>query len=98
MKLLYSPEAIDDLFEIWVFIAKHADADTAESFVDRLEAACEKIIEAPLGYRLRPELSVDLRSCPYESYVIYFYPEKFGVTIARVLHAARDIGPIFENN
>lgn len=97
MKVLYAPEAVEDLLEIWLFIAKNADAEVAERFVDRLEAACEKIVEAPMGYRLRPELSVGLRSYPYGSYIIYFYPEAFGITIARVIHAARDVDPIFDN-
>lgn len=80
---------------MWDYIAKNSDVETAERFVDKLEAACEKILEAPLGYRPRPDLSASLRSCPYQSYIIFFYPEQFGIVIARVLHAARDHDAIF---
>lgn len=63
----------------------------AISFVRELFAQCKTIAGNPLGYRLRPELEEDLRSCAYGNYVIFFSATEQEVTIIRVLHGARDI-------
>jgi len=36
-----------------------------------------------------------MRSCPYGNYVIFFDVLPQGVTVQRILHAARDLSVIF---
>jgi toxin ParE1/3/4 len=59
--------------------------------VDELRVHCEKICLNPVGYRLRPELPDDLRSCAHGNYVIFFESTTEQVIIVRILHGARDI-------
>jgi toxin ParE1/3/4 len=58
-----------------------------------LRAHCEKICLNPAGYRRRPELSDDLRSCAHGNCVIFFESTTEQVIIVRILHGggARDI-------
>ena len=57
----------------------------------QLRAHCEKICLNPAGYRRRPDLSDNLRSCAHGSYVIFFESTTEQVTIVRILHGARDV-------
>jgi toxin ParE1/3/4 len=43
----------------------------------------------------RPELAANLRSYSVGNYVIFYRPVQKGIEIARVIHAARDIGAQF---
>jgi toxin ParE1/3/4 len=71
MQLLITPLAAFDLEEICDYIAQDNPV-RAGSFVAELRAHCEKICLNPAGYRRRPELSDDLRSCAHGNYVIFF--------------------------
>ena len=90
MQLLITPLAASDLEEIGDYIAQYNPV-RAGSFVAELRAHCEKICLNPGGYRRRPELSGDLRSCTHGNYVIFFASATEQVTIIRILHGARDI-------
>ena len=94
MQLLITPLAARDLEEIADYIALD-NPNRAGSFVAELRAHCQKICLNPLGYRLRPELSDNLRSCAHGKYVIFFESMTQQVTIIRILHGARDIPDIF---
>jgi toxin ParE1/3/4 len=94
MQLLITPLAARDLEEIADYIALD-NPNRAGSFVAELPAHCQKICLNPLGYRRRPELSDNLRSCAHGKYVIFFESTTQQVTIIRILHGARDIPDIF---
>jgi toxin ParE1/3/4 len=93
MQLLITPLAARNLEEIGDYIALD-NPTRAGSFVAELRAHCQKICLNPLGYRLRPELSLHLRSCVHGNYVIFFESTPEQVTIIRILHGARDIPDI----
>lgn len=95
MRLLITPLAEQDLEEIGDYIALD-NPKRAVSFVQELQTHCQKICLNPAGYRSRPELSDDLRSCAHGNYVIFFESTDDQVTIIRVLHGARDIPGEFE--
>ena len=65
MQLLIMPLAAYDLEEIGDYIAQD-NPIRAGTFVAELRAHCEKICLNPAGYRRRPDLSDDLRSCAHE--------------------------------
>ena len=90
MQLLITPLAVQDLEEIGDYIAQDNPL-RAGSFVAELRTHCEKICLNPAGYRQRPELSDDLRSCAHGNYVIFFESTAKQVIIIRILHGARDI-------
>jgi len=93
----YTPAALRDLDEIWFYLAREADIETADRFTRQLTLACEKITTSPRGYRFRPELASDLRSYPHKRYVVFYYVVTHGITIARILHSARDIDTLFDD-
>lgn len=95
MQLLITPLAEQDLEEIGDYIAQDNPV-RAGSFVAELQAHCQKIGLNPTGYRRRPELSDDLRSCAHGNYVIFFESTPDLVTIIRILHTARDIPQEFD--
>ncbi len=93
MRLTLTPLAEQDLETIGDYIA--ADNPTrAVSFIRELRDQCHRIAANPPGYRLRPELGDDIRSCAHGNYGIFFVATPEEVTIIRVLHGARDIPAI----
>ena len=93
MRLLITPLAACDLEEIGDYIAQD-NPIRAVTFVAELRAHCEKICLNHSGYRRRPELSDDFRSCAHGNYMIFFEFTTEQVTIVRILHSARDISEV----
>src|SRR5262245_1023764 len=88
-----SPQADEDLIDIWSFIALDS-LDAADSLLDGFVEKFELIAENPQAGRARPELARNLRSFPAGRYVIFYRPQPDAVEIIRVLHTARDIHAI----
>lgn len=95
MPVAFSPQAEADLEEIGDFIAADSPA-TAVAFIDELREQCDRIAKTPTAYRRRPELGAALRSCAHGRYVIFFNATEAQLRIERVLHSARDLGPLFD--
>ena len=85
-----------DLVEQFVYLAEEVGLDTAERFLTNAETsfndlARQPMIGAPLTLR-HPDL-VGIRKWrinDFENHLIFYIPDPDGVTILRVLHAARD--------
>ena len=81
----FTLQAIEDLFEIWSYIAG-----------DELEAASR--VEDPLAGRIREDLtSLPLRFWlvqPYRNYWIVYRPETKPLQVIRIIHTARNIPQI----
>jgi len=82
-----------DLAEITDFIALD-NPEHAYQFEDELLDHARKIAGAPLAYAERTDLRPGLRSCAHGVYVIFFTVDELGVRIERILHGARDLGPL----
>jgi toxin ParE1/3/4 len=89
------PKANEDLFDIWGFIAADHIA-AADAWIEKLDAQFLLLASHPLMGRERRELAKDLRSFPFERYVIFYLPDTNGITVVRVLHSARDIETIID--
>jgi toxin ParE1/3/4 len=91
------PRALADLAEIWAFIAedsvKHAD-----KFARLIDDHFQALARQPDMGRGRPELAPELRSFPVGQYVIFYVPFAKAVDIVRVLHGARDIESILQED
>ncbi len=87
----FSPEAKNDLQEIWIYIA--ADNITA---ADKLEAdiykACELLVGNPrLGHKRRDLTEEPVLFWPVRGqYLVIYERETKPLRIARILHGARD--------
>lgn len=93
----FTPQALDDLFEIWSYIAQDNPA-AADRVEDAIHQACELVARAPLAGTVRK----DLTSLPVRFWVVPPFPNYFLVydaatnplQIIRVLHGARNIPSI----
>lgn len=97
MPTVYQREAAGrHLVEQFVYLAEQAGLDTAERFLANAEAsfndlARQPMIGAPLG--LRHSTLTGIRKWhirDFENHLIFYIPHPDGVSIVRVLHAARD--------
>jgi toxin ParE1/3/4 len=93
MRVRVSRRAEMDLAEITDFIALD-NPERAYQFEDELLEHAQKIARAPLAYVERPDLRPGLRSCAHGAYVLFFTVDEQGVRIERILHGARDLGPL----
>ena len=95
-RILRSPEARQDLLDIWAYVAGEAAPSVADAVLARLYGAMEVIAYAPLIGRERPEFSGSPRSMAVKPYVIFYEPltEGDGILVWRVLHGARDLSPL----
>jgi toxin ParE1/3/4 len=92
--VIYSPSALRDLGEIGYHVAKD-NPSAADALLSRIERTCELIATRPEMGELRPEFaSGRYRSFSVGNYVIYFCSVSDGLWVARVLHGARDHGPL----
>ena len=82
-----------DLAEIADFIARD-NPGRAYRFEDELLDHARKIARAPLAYAERADLQPGLRSCAHGAYIIFFTVDTAGVRIERILHGARNVGPL----
>mgnify|MGYP001600502095 CR=1 FL=1 len=94
--LIVSPEAEQDLLDIWLYIAEDSPVN-ADRFLDRLERKALKLAEfTEIGID-RPELAPNLKSFPVDRYVLYYRANTNtgGIELVRVLHGSRDINRVF---
>lgn len=89
-RCIFATKAETDLAEIGDYIAKDNPL-RGISFVDEIEATCQRLAEMPGMGSARPELRPGLRSFAHGNYVILYRPVEGGVEIVRVLHSARDV-------
>ncbi len=87
--LMVSPEAEQDLVDIWCYIAEDSPSN-ADNYIDKLYSKAVMLAETPhLGIR-RDELTPGLRCFPVDRYIFYYRPMENGAEIVRVLHGSRD--------
>jgi toxin ParE1/3/4 len=91
------PKALEDLVEIWAYIAGDSPRQ-ADAFAAAIDHKIRDRARHPLIGRARPELLIDLRSLPFGRYVIFYLPRKRGIEVVRVLHGARDLKPLFDED
>ncbi|MCI5139350.1 MAG: type II toxin-antitoxin system RelE/ParE family toxin [Candidatus Electrothrix sp. AR1] len=97
-KVIFSPEAVKDLEDIWLYIAQDSP-DRADNFVDKLRDSCmEDLALSPKIGSKRNYLSKDLLALPFKNYMIYYRCRSAQVQIVRVLHGSKDMGAIFNRS
>jgi plasmid stabilization system protein ParE len=93
----FTPQAVEDLFEIWSYIAGD-DLDAANRVEDAIHAACAFLAETPRSGSVREDLTaLPLRFWlvkPYRNYWVVYDPETMPLRVIRIIHAARNIPQI----
>ena len=85
-----------DLVEHFVYLAENAGLDTAERFLTNAQASFSDLAGQPMiGAALTPRHSElagirKWRVKDFDDHLIFYLPRPDGVSIVRVLHAARD--------
>jgi toxin ParE1/3/4 len=93
-QVIRSPEAAEDLLEIWQYIADNNEA-AADKLLDEIDRTSKMLARNPKAGRDRPEIAPSLRSFPVGRYVLFYRPADDGVEMVRVPHSSRDIDSIF---
>jgi toxin ParE1/3/4 len=89
MRTQYSRLALSDLENIQDYIAQDSPMN-ATDFIMQLLDRCDDIINAPEGYRARPDIKEGLRSVAYKSYLIFYTFDEIVIRIERVLRGSQD--------
>ena len=93
-KVRYSASAETDLLEAWLYVAEDS-IEAADRITDQLDAEARTLLMQPKMGRTRDELAAGLRSWPTSTpYILFYFVDAEGITIARVLHHARDVPAI----
>ena len=83
-------QAEQDLDEIWLYIALD-NPTAADAMLDAIDRRCRMLAREALIGRARPELAAGLRSFAVARYMIFYAPSDDGILLVRVLHGARDL-------
>ena len=95
-RVVYSPEARNDLFEIYDYLAEVASPQRALAYVERITAYCLTLRDFPERGTRQDELRSGLRTMGFERRVtIGFHVGVDIVTIDRVLYGGRDLSGAF---
>jgi len=94
LRVLKSPEAENDLDEIWWYIAQD-NPDNADKLLDEIEKISLQLAQFKNMGRNRDELHPGLQSFPIGKYLLFYMPVSGGIKIIRVLHGMMDIGTFF---
>jgi plasmid stabilization system protein ParE len=95
----FSPRALDDLDDIWSYIA----ADNIGA-ANRVESAIFKACESVAGYPLLGSKRADITPLPvrfwvvtrYPNFIVVYRPETKPLQIVAVLHGKRDLNRLMD--
>lgn len=96
MKVLISARARTDVEAVADFIAINNPA-RAETFAAELVRACIAIGDRPRAYPEKENLHPELRIRYYKKYAIVYQFTERQVLIVRVVHAARDLSALLDD-
>ena len=89
-----TPQALNDLFDIWSYIAQD-DAEAADYVEEAIYEACEFLARSPSAGTVRKDLtSLAVRFWmvpPFPNYFIVHDPAAKPLEVIRILHRARNI-------
>lgn len=94
--VIYSPEAKDDLREIYSYIAFELEApDTAEGQVNRIRKEIRSLDFMPARYAIvdwEPWRSMEMHRVPVDNFIVYYAIDDKSrtVTVIRIFYGGRD--------
>jgi toxin ParE1/3/4 len=98
-RIVFAPEAQDDLEQLYLFIAERSGEARAMAYVDRIEAWCRSLATFPERGQRRDDLLPGLRVAGFERRVsIAFHIAPGVVTLDRILYGGRDLDSLIERS
>ena len=101
---VYSPEALNDLKDIYAYIAQELLApDTALNQVNRIRKEIRSLDFMPSRYALvdwEPWKSMGMRKVPVDNFVVFYTVDSDSMTVAiiRIVYGGRNIESIAVQN
>jgi toxin ParE1/3/4 len=96
-RLVFAPEARDDLRGLYLFIAERDGEDRAMAYIERIEAHCRGFADFPERGTRRDDLLPGLRITGFERRVtIAFHVSTDTVTVDRILYGGRNLDALSE--
>jgi toxin ParE1/3/4 len=90
-RVSFRPQAEDDLFELYRWIAERTGLHTAGDYVDRIQATCMALETAPERGTRRDDIRPGLRTMGFERRAtIVFRVLRREIVIVRVLYGGQD--------
>lgn len=102
--VLYSAEALDDLREIYAYIANELLApETAAAQINLIRKEVRSLDFMPARYMLvkwEPWHSMKMHQLPVDNFIVYYLvdDENAAVTVVRIFYGGRDIEGIINSN
>lgn len=94
MRVILAPEAEQDIKDIASSVSERAGRDVALKVVARIKKQIRLLARFPGIGHTRDDLPPDIRATSAYSYVILHRLGQNTVVILRVVHGARNIGPV----
>jgi toxin ParE1/3/4 len=101
-RVVRNPAAVVDIIEVADYIAQTTSLTAADRFIAATDRTFEQLAAMPgMGTRYEPDdpAYADIRYFPvskFRNYLVFYRPLPDGIEVVRVLHGARDIAAIFE--
>ncbi len=93
--VVWSPDALVDISEIWKYYANVASRRTADKIAREIGEACRLLEDQPFAGRARDEVRLGLRSIAAPPHVVFYRVKDDIAEIVRVLDGRRDLDEIF---
>jgi toxin ParE1/3/4 len=93
-----TPTASRDIESIMDYLAEKVSFETAEYFLEKINAKFKLLVKFPKIGRGRDELYLGLRCVPLEDYLIFYRLVPRGIEVMRVVGGYRDMETLFEEN
>jgi toxin ParE1/3/4 len=96
-KVIYSPEALDDIRKIYSYIAFELQVpDTALKQVNRIREAIRSLDFMPMRYSIvdwEPWESMQMHKLPVDNYIVFYLVDSnlYTVTIIRIVYGRQDM-------
>ncbi len=103
-KVIYSPQAADDLKDIYSYIAFELLApDTAKNQVNRIRKEIRSLDFMPARFPIvdwKPWQNMKMHKVPVDNFVIFYFidSDHLCVTIIRIVYSGRDIESIVQSD
>ena len=94
LKLILSPQAREDLFDIWFYIAEDSTVN-ADKFIDKLAKKHHWLTEFPEVGVQRDDLGSILQSFPVDRDMLYYKFTYKNLELIRVLHGSINVKNVF---
>ena len=97
-RVRYSSTALQDLEDIWNYIARDS-VDAANRVEEAILQACRNLAKHPLAGKVRPDVTSDpvrfWTVSRYPNYIVVYLPNTKPLQVVSVLHGKRNLNALF---